>query len=230
MIIVTDTGAGHSAKAYPVKHFVGAWKDGHCRMVFPNEAPPHAVPFNFPLGRDGKMLSVQEWVDSLREEPIGDLNTHNSSAESLNNASFQKTHGVSFHGIAGADESYQVDNISEQANCENAISMSNQAGDELSGNINGGLNVHSRPGAPGVDLMGVSQQVGAPGVDLMSISQQHSAPGVDLMSVSQQPSGTCEDMMGTSRSDFSGIGGMAGFPFSVEHSIGDFAEGPGFIS
>ena len=71
MIIVTDTGTGQAAKAYPVKHFVAAWKDGLCKMVVPKNPPPHAVPFNLPIGISGAIMSVQEWVDSLKDTSIG---------------------------------------------------------------------------------------------------------------------------------------------------------------
>ena len=87
MIIVTDTGTGQAAKSYPVKHFVAAWEDGLCKIVVPENPPPHAVPFNLPTGISGAIMSVQEWVDSLKETSIGAANICAPDQESKFNAS-----------------------------------------------------------------------------------------------------------------------------------------------
>lgn len=39
-VIVTDSGTGHAAKAYPIEEFMDAWQDSNCTMVVPNEPPP----------------------------------------------------------------------------------------------------------------------------------------------------------------------------------------------
>ena len=55
-VIVTDSGTGHEAKAYPVEEFMDAWRDSNCFMVVPDEPPPAEMDierlsnFNFELG------------------------------------------------------------------------------------------------------------------------------------------------------------------------------------
>ncbi len=64
-IVLTDTGTGQAAVAYPVKKFVDAWQDGNCHMIIPQEPPPAALEYVGFDRPDFHFMSVQEWVDTL---------------------------------------------------------------------------------------------------------------------------------------------------------------------
>ncbi len=69
-VILTDSGTGQNAVAYPLDKFVDAWSDNGCAMIVPNEAPSpefglaRLENFDFDLGHLASVgnLSYEEWL------------------------------------------------------------------------------------------------------------------------------------------------------------------------